>query len=209
MNPEEVTPAEAEAFSIAFSNRMADRNAWERNLASYALNELELFCHYMPGKRVLDVGCGWGRYAPLFIDQQLSYFGIDHSPKMIAAARALYPEGRFETMSFREPLLKKETFDALWWCCSLSTTPKSDLPTCLKKLRELLVPGGVMMVVENWADENSGEQIVIREGVPAYYFSLYDLPELTKVIADSGFKILQGSALPGQGAMWILAKREG
>lgn len=43
---------------------------------------------------VLDIGCGWGRIAPLFKKEK--YFGVDFSEKMIEIAKDKYPENSFE-----------------------------------------------------------------------------------------------------------------
>jgi SAM-dependent methyltransferase len=42
-----------------------------------------------PGERILDVGCGEGSLTKKIIDRGASVLGIDDSPEMIAAARAL------------------------------------------------------------------------------------------------------------------------
>lgn len=44
--------------------------------------------------KVLDVGCGTGRFSRLFEDNQ--YLGVDTEPKMIERAKELYPNKAFQ-----------------------------------------------------------------------------------------------------------------
>jgi SAM-dependent methyltransferase len=48
---------------------------------------------------VLDLGCGIGRFAPVFIDLGLDYEGIDLSPVAVRQAKAANPQGRFAVAS--------------------------------------------------------------------------------------------------------------
>src|SRR3989338_7662784 len=60
---------------------------------------LEIFLNGIPGRRMLDAGCGSARYVYRFIDNDLEYTGIDLSPEMVAATKKAYPNLRFEEMS--------------------------------------------------------------------------------------------------------------
>lgn len=51
--------------------------------------EMEKLCPDVRGKRVLDLGCGYGSYARSFIERGASYYlGIDSSESMIRKAKA-------------------------------------------------------------------------------------------------------------------------
>ncbi len=54
------------------------------------------------GATVLDVGCGIGRFAPVFIDLGLDYEGIDISPVAVRQAEAAHPNGRFAVASLTD-----------------------------------------------------------------------------------------------------------
>ena len=46
-------------------------------------------------KRILEVGCGVGRWGKFMIGKGACYTGVDISPKMIEIARKNVPEGEF------------------------------------------------------------------------------------------------------------------
>lgn len=54
----------------------------------------------LPWRTVLDVGCGFGRLAPLLkAIRPVRYMGLDVSPDQIAAARRNVPDGKFKVAS--------------------------------------------------------------------------------------------------------------
>ncbi len=68
------------------------------NLAGEALLRAELALAVAaagPAEAVLDIGCGYGRLADVFIDAGLSYLGIDVSDRAVAAARLREPRGTY------------------------------------------------------------------------------------------------------------------
>jgi len=50
------------------------------------------------GDRVLDLGCGNGRFIDLFnqLDKKIDYHGIDNSARLIGLARQKYPKNQFK-----------------------------------------------------------------------------------------------------------------
>lgn len=69
---------------------------------------LELF----KDRKVLDVGCGYGRLSDIFSD----YTGIDFSEEMINLARTKFPDKRFDVTS-----KMNEKFDVIFECMCLSS----------------------------------------------------------------------------------------
>lgn len=60
-----------------------------------------------PESSILDIGCGYGRLAPLFEN----YLGMDFSPDFIIEAKRLYPNKNFELQDIRKLPYKDKTFD--------------------------------------------------------------------------------------------------
>jgi len=88
------------------------RGHWDQELRFEALLEV-----IPPGERgfsILDVGCGLGHlwaYLRRVGIEDVDYLGIDVLPDMVAGARALYPEGRFEKLDLLSPELPADRFD--------------------------------------------------------------------------------------------------
>ena len=57
-------------------------------------------CQPEPGARVLDVGCGTGRYLQWFAEMGLEVTGVDSSAEMVRAARARLAESEEEAPVF-------------------------------------------------------------------------------------------------------------
>lgn len=66
--------------------------------------------------KVLEVGCGFGRWSPLFIN----YTGVDISPDFISLAKQNYPlhKDNFSVQDIRQLSFEDNSFD---WCFTIST----------------------------------------------------------------------------------------
>ncbi len=123
-----------------------DIHSVEEGLENPVVN-IQFFASCMKGKRMLDVGCGWGRYAQCFVDLGLIYTGIDLSPRMIEIAQRSNLGLIFKEMSFRKIDFPDESFEGLWSCCSLGFEPKRNMQAVLREMSRILVPGGLLYIV--------------------------------------------------------------
>jgi ubiquinone/menaquinone biosynthesis C-methylase UbiE len=58
--------------------------------------ELEFLAeHTAPGMRVLDIGCGNGRFYPLLEKRDIQYTGLDSSPRLLHEAQNAFPTTSF------------------------------------------------------------------------------------------------------------------
>ncbi len=95
----------------------------------------------------LDVGCGDGLLARKLAERVKCVVGIDKSPEMIACARELatgFPEVTFFEADFLTADLPAEGYDFI---CSVTTIHHMDFEAALIRMRELLRPGGTLVVV--------------------------------------------------------------
>ena len=95
-----------------------------------------------PGGRVLDAGCGSGRDALALSRQGFQVTATEASPALAALAQA-HTGLPIQVMTF-DQMAWTEAFDGVWACASLLHVPRSDLPDAVRRLREALVPGGVL-----------------------------------------------------------------
>lgn len=115
--------------------------------------ELALLEHHLrPGQRLLDVGCGAGREAIGFARAGLSVVGIDLASGMVALARERARQaGLTLELAVAEPLTLPASvgrFDAVYFSPGIyAHIPGRDRRVrTLSRLRELLAPGGLIVV---------------------------------------------------------------
>ncbi|MYS16555.1 methyltransferase domain-containing protein [Streptomyces sp. SID4982] len=95
----------------------------------------------------LDVGCGDGLLARKLAGRVRHVTGIDRSPEMIARAREVSGDRedvRFVQADFLAFDLPAEGYDFI---CSVTTVHHMDFTDALLRMRELLSPGGTLVVV--------------------------------------------------------------
>ncbi len=119
--------------------RPVDRNWW--NAFELVVREADL-----RGRRVLDLGCGTGRFAAAVADQGLAkIWGVDASAEMLAVAREKLPasvglkEGRAEDLPFRDAWFDRAV---MWLVAHLV-----DRPAAFREVARVLVPDGRLAVV--------------------------------------------------------------
>ena len=98
--------------------------------------------HLPQGGSILDLGCGPGRDAKVFLDRGYDVVAVDGSIEMVRYARA--HTGLPVLHEQFEDLNIDRTFDGIFACASLLHVKRQDLPDLLSKLHGALEPGGVM-----------------------------------------------------------------
>lgn len=93
----------------------------------------------------LDVGCGDGLLARKLAGRAKRVTGIDRSPEMIELARRCAgPAVTFVEGEFLTTALPRDGYDFI---CSVATIHHLDFEAALTRMRELLRPGGTLVVV--------------------------------------------------------------
>ncbi len=91
-----------------------------------------------PGERILDLGCGDGKLTQRIAASEASVIGIDASPEMVAAARALglkVDQGPAESLPYLN-----QAFDAVFSNAVLHWVRGQD--EMMDEVRRVLRPGG-------------------------------------------------------------------
>jgi len=136
-----------------------DAQFWDRNSRKYARDPIADMAGYErsmrrtlellnPEDRVLELGCGTGSSALLLASGMQSYLATDISPGMIEIAReklATSPVGplRFCVAAAEDVTPDAEHFDAVLGFNYLHLV--RDLPGTLRRVHDLLKPGGLFM----------------------------------------------------------------
>jgi len=107
-----------------------------------------LFNDYLiPGEKVLDLGCGNGRYFPLFKEKTVDYFGIDTSEELIKIAKEKIPEGRFQVGDALNLPFPNNFFDKVYSIAVLHHIPSEHFRLqFLKEAKRTLKPKGLLIL---------------------------------------------------------------
>jgi len=120
---------------------------WRENVSDHILEELELGREEISGRRVLDAGCGNGRWAYGFMELGCEVHGFDPSEHGVSYARAHVQKGSFNVANVLDypSLLKlypENSFDVVWCWGVLHHTGDPELG--FKNLTKFVKPGGIL-----------------------------------------------------------------
>lgn len=94
--------------------------------------------------RVLDLGCGTGRTTVELAERGFDVVGVDVSESMVAEARRLFPELRFDVGDATDLDFEDESFDYVLFSHLVidDISPAAERRAALAEAHRVLVPGG-------------------------------------------------------------------
>jgi cyclopropane fatty-acyl-phospholipid synthase-like methyltransferase len=144
-----------------------------------------------PGARVLDVGCGTGvPTARQLADAGCDVTGVDICEEMLELARREVPGATFLRLDIGEvPDVgpARGGFDAIVAFFSLLMLQRSEIPTALRRLHDLLEPGAYFLLSMVEAD---------LDDVPISFLDCplrvtgYPGAQLRELVSEAGFEVL-------------------
>ncbi len=166
------------------------------------------FVQLVQGKRVIDIGCGTGKDAHLFIDAGFDYVGIDLSKKMLEVAKEREPRANFQLMDLYHLDFPSRSFDGFWADTSLLHVPKKDIGHVLESIKKLLKTGGVGFI----SMKQVGDKGNVVDGIAHEhrfgmefdrYFALYTIDEFKHILEDVGFAIVKNHVYKKANKNWL------
>ncbi len=157
-----------------------------------------------PRECILDLGCGSGRLTSEIAARGAQVTGIDSSPEMIAEARALFPQLRFETADART-FRAAEPFNAVFSNAVLHwiTPPEAAVETIAASLK----PGG--RFVAEFGGRGNTASIVRELGFnPWFYPSIGEYASLLEsrgLLVTSAVLFPRPTEVPGESGLidWL------
>lgn len=116
------------------------------HLTEYPIPPIPIEDAGSPGKMLLDIGCGWGRwlvaggrkgYIPVGMDLRLEFCETS-----LLSLRDNGIQGYAVVGDLREPPFHDEVFHAVWSFSVIQHTHRDRLTSCLRHIRRMLTPGG-------------------------------------------------------------------
>lgn len=145
------------------------------------------------GERILDSGCGSGRLFEVFNGNNIDYFGIDISERLIAIAKKKYPEAKFQVADTLNLPFPDNFFDKVYSVSVLHHIPSKDFQLqYLKETKRILKPGGllVMRVWDFWRRKTALSLIVKYAFLKLIGRSKLDFKDVFVPWKDSKSKVL-------------------
>lgn len=98
------------------------------------------------GDRVLDLGCGNGRYYELFKNKEIDYIGIDNSERLISIAQRKYPMISFQVADALKLPFPDNCFDKICSMAVLHHIPSKEFRSeFLKEAKRVLKKDGILI----------------------------------------------------------------
>lgn len=159
---------------------------------AFWVKEFQFYKKILPGKKVLDIGCGTGRDAAVFVKHKFDYLGIDASEGMLKVAKERIKNGKFKKMDFYKLSFPANSFDGTWAAASLLHIPKKKIKRVLKEIKRILKPSGISFTSFK-GKKNFEEGLVPYERNPGTfrYWSYYTQKEFEDILKSVGFKMIK------------------
>jgi ubiquinone/menaquinone biosynthesis C-methylase UbiE len=171
------------------------------------IEEFDFYKSIIKGKKVIDLGCGAGRDAAVFVKNGFDYTGIDISEGMLKVASERVPEGKFQKMDFYKTIFPDSTFDGFWAAASFLHAPKKDIVGVLQEAKRITKNDGVGFVsVKEKKEIDEGMIEENKYGGISRYFSFYTQNEFKNILEQNGFSVLRMSTHKednGQRTNWL------
>ena len=139
------------------------------------------------GQSVLEIGCGWGGFAEMAVQQGLQVTGLTLSPAQLAWAQKRVPSADLRLQDYRDT---KEQFDHIVSIEMFEAVGESWWPTYFKTIAQALKPGGRAVV----------QSITIRDDLFADYRKGTDFIQQY---------VFPGGMLPSRAAFRAAAAKQG
>ncbi len=155
---------------------------WSKAYDSYPNPLIELEQDVIPamagdvsGKRLLDIGCGTGRYALQFIQRGAMVTGVDFSRPMLKMAKKKTPHLQLIQADLKQ-LPLTGGFDLI--LCNLVLSHIEDLFAAISEISKLVNPGGAVIIsdlrTDFWLKKNKTIRIFKNFSTNAYKHTIND-----------------------------------
>jgi cyclopropane fatty-acyl-phospholipid synthase-like methyltransferase len=164
-----------------------------------------------PGATVLDLGCGAGIPATLWLtDHRFAVTGVDISARQIELARRLVPAANFIKADMTSLNFTPETFDAVVSLYAITHVPRTEQPELVSSVRRWLRPDGAFLATWSMGAWEGEEEDWESWGAPMWWSNRSRDANL-KMLRDAGFAVESAEVRGDESEswLWVLARKGG
>jgi 2-polyprenyl-3-methyl-5-hydroxy-6-metoxy-1,4-benzoquinol methylase len=162
-----------------------------------------LLTHVHAGQRVLDVGCGEGRFAAALAGTGAQVVGIDVAEEPLRRARAQHPDLDVRLVALEGPWpLQDASFDVVW--AGETIEHVQDTAAWLSEVRRVLRSGGELLLSTPAHGPLTMLGLALSRRAFAAHFDprsehlrFYSRATLTELLEDFGFQEIELQGLGG------------
>lgn len=160
------------------------------HFAHFWIEEFDSYKTIIKGKKVIDLGCGAGRDAAVFVENGFDYTGIDASEGMLKVASKRVPKGKFQKMDFSRTSFQDGEFDGFWAAASFLHISKKDIAEVLKEAKRITKNDGAGFI--SIKEKTGMDEGMINEnkyGGISRYFAFYIRDEFKNMLEQNGLSV--------------------
>jgi SAM-dependent methyltransferase len=140
-------------------------------------------------KRILDFGCGPGRFsAGLAETVGGEVVGVDISAELLELAPSS-PQVRYECIGTEVLPFENASFDVVWSCLVLGGIPERKIELTLAEVERVLAPGGLFFFIENTASVPDTKYWFFRDEESYLQLAAFCRPRVLARYQDAGQSI--------------------
>lgn len=146
-------------------------------------------CEPLQGRKVLDIGCGEGRFCRMLTKGGATTIGLDPTEALLTVAKERDPNGVYVSGSGEDPPFDDASFDVAVFYLTLIDIP--DFRKSIAEATRVLKPGG-HIVVGNIASHATSPTGWVKDdnGKKLYYPIDYYSDERSMEVAWAGIKVI-------------------
>lgn len=192
--------------------------------------------HATTGVKVLDVGCGNGRFYPVIKNRQIAYTGVDNSEGLLVEAKKLHPEASFVFGDATALPFDDRSFDIAYSFAAIHHIPSRALRNkFVSEIARVLHPGNTLIITiwYLWSPERTSQflqsaiksmlmlspldigDIMLTFGKDKHerYLHAFTERELKRLLQKNGFdvmgsEILERQSGSGQKNILVVARKK-